>query len=136
MAMKHKKDYYRILGILPSASSEEVRQVYRQLASRKHPDRDPSPQATMEMQEINEAYSILGNGTKRKKYDFEYLNTSPVPKRNDHNAYVQNTKIRENPPDFLAQVITAMQIAFAAFVLIEIILILFGFIIASGLISP
>jgi curved DNA-binding protein CbpA len=135
--MKYQKNYYKILGIVPSATSTEIRQAYRRLASLKHPDRDPSPQATLEMQEINEAYSILGNENKRTKYDVEYFNAVHISRGNDRSAQhsVQNTKMAENPPGFLAQVITAVQIAFAALVLIEIILILLGFLIAVGWVS-
>jgi preprotein translocase subunit Sec63 len=69
--MKREKDYYQILGVSPQATSAEIRRVYHQLAIQNHPDRNPSPQATLRMQEINEAYSVLGEKRKRIKYDSE-----------------------------------------------------------------
>lgn len=69
--MKYKKDYYRILGIEPNATPAEIKQAYRKLAILNHPDKNPAParQAAVQMQEINEAYGILGNKHKRIKYD-------------------------------------------------------------------
>jgi hypothetical protein len=69
--MKPEKDYYRILDISPQATSTEIRRAYRRLAILNHPDRNPSVQATLRMQEINEAYGVLGNKRKRFKYDSE-----------------------------------------------------------------
>jgi hypothetical protein len=69
--MQHEKDYYQILGVSPKATSTEIRRSYRQLAILNHPDRNPSPQATLRMQDINEAYSVLGNKSQRIKYDTE-----------------------------------------------------------------
>jgi hypothetical protein len=66
-----KKDYYQILGVSPLASPIEIRRAYRRLATLNHPDRNPSVQATLRMQEINEAYGILGDKRKRFKYDSE-----------------------------------------------------------------
>jgi hypothetical protein len=87
MFMKHEKNYYQILGISPKATSMEIRRVYRQLAILNHPDRNPSSQATLRMQEINEAYSVLGEKHKRIKYDSERGNfhtraqTTSAPQR-------------------------------------------------------
>lgn len=66
------KDYYLILGVDPGASQEMVESAYRRLAKRFHPDHNFSPDATLRMQDINEAFTILHNPTKRAKYDREY----------------------------------------------------------------
>ncbi len=74
--MKYKKDYYKILGIEPNATPEEIKQAYRRLAILNHPDKNQTRQAVTRMQEVNEAYSVLGNNYKRANYDFECKNFS------------------------------------------------------------
>ena len=65
------KDYYKILGISFSASKQEIRQSYRDMSLKWHPDRNPDKDVTEIMQDINEAYSILYDDTSRSKYDKE-----------------------------------------------------------------
>lgn len=67
--MKYNKNYYQILGVEPNASEMEIRRAYRRLAIFTHPDRNPTPEATTRMQEINEAYGVIGNKNRRRKYD-------------------------------------------------------------------
>jgi len=64
------KDYYRILGVERTASDEEIRKSFRKLARQYHPDvaRDKKV-AEEKFKEINEAYEVLGDPEKRKKYD-------------------------------------------------------------------
>jgi curved DNA-binding protein len=64
------KDYYKILGVERSASAEEIKKVYRQLALRYHPDRNPDDHSAEEkFKEINEAYQVLSDKDKRVHYD-------------------------------------------------------------------
>lgn len=64
------RDYYRILGIDRKASEKEIKQAYRRLARQYHPDVNPSDQAAQEkFKEINEAYEVLSDPEKRRKYD-------------------------------------------------------------------
>jgi len=60
------KDYYSILGLKRSASDEEIKSAYRKLARKYHPDRGGD---TAKFQEIQEAYSVLGEESKRRDYD-------------------------------------------------------------------
>ena len=53
------KDYYKVLGILPSAAEALIRAAYRALSQIYHPDKNQSPDAERRMREINEAYSVL-----------------------------------------------------------------------------
>ncbi|MCK5633712.1 MAG: J domain-containing protein [Anaerolineales bacterium] len=64
------KDYYKVLGVDRTASSDEIKRVYRKLALKHHPDKNPDDnQAEERFKEINEAYEVLGDSTKRAKYD-------------------------------------------------------------------
>jgi molecular chaperone DnaJ len=66
---QQKRDYYEILGVDRTATQEQIKQAYRQLALKWHPDRNPSPEATDKFREIAEAYAVLSDETKRKTYD-------------------------------------------------------------------
>lgn len=66
------KDYYKILGIPPSASLQEIKKSYRKLAFKYHPDKNPeSSLAEAQFKEIQEAYATLSVTGKRSKYDDE-----------------------------------------------------------------
>ena len=63
------KNYYDILGVDKSVSSEELKRVYRNLCKKWHPDLNHSPEAKDKFAEINEAYEVLSNPEKRREYD-------------------------------------------------------------------
>jgi DnaJ-class molecular chaperone len=64
------KDYYKILGVREDATDEEIKRAYRELARKYHPDRNPGDKRMEEkFKEINEAYSVLSNPEKRRRYD-------------------------------------------------------------------
>lgn len=67
------KDYYQILEITQQASLDEIKQAYRIASKKWHPDVNPGKDTTQMMQDINEAYAILKDEAKRKRYDTEYL---------------------------------------------------------------
>lgn len=65
-----KRDYYEILGIGRGSGDQEIKQAYRKLALKFHPDRNPDdPAAEDSFKEASEAYSILSDGQKRAAYD-------------------------------------------------------------------
>jgi len=64
------KDYYDILGTTKEANPKEIRDAYRQLALRYHPDRNrDNPEAAARMKEVNESYAVLSDPRKRQEYD-------------------------------------------------------------------
>jgi curved DNA-binding protein len=64
------KDYYKTLGVAKTATEKEVKQAFRKLARKLHPDVNPGDKtAEARFKEINEAYEVLGDPDKRKKYD-------------------------------------------------------------------
>lgn len=66
------KDYYYILDVRQQASMQELKSAYRTKSLKWHPDRNRGFDVTLKMQDINEAYAILKDITKRKRYDEEY----------------------------------------------------------------
>ncbi|MEW6498443.1 MAG: DnaJ domain-containing protein, partial [Cyanobacteriota bacterium] len=70
MAATDFKDYYAILGVSKTASADEIKKNYRRLARKYHPDMNPGDkQAEAHFKEVSEAYEVLSDSDKRKKYD-------------------------------------------------------------------
>src|ERR1700688_4295363 len=64
------RDYYKTLGVPRTASEAEIKSAYRKLARKHHPDVNPNNKdAEVKFKEINEAYQVIGDPEKRKKYD-------------------------------------------------------------------
>jgi DnaJ-class molecular chaperone len=64
------KDYYSTLGVAKTATEKEIKQTYRKMARKHHPDVNPNDKAAeARFKEINEAYEVLGDPVKRRKYD-------------------------------------------------------------------
>jgi len=65
-----KRDYYEVLGVSKSVSSDEIKKAYRKMALQYHPDRNPGDKTAEEkFKEAAEAYDVLGNDEKRARYD-------------------------------------------------------------------
>jgi molecular chaperone DnaJ len=67
--MSNKRDYYEVLGLAKSASADEIKKAYRQMARKYHPDVSKEDGAEAKFKEINEAYEILSDEQKRTMYD-------------------------------------------------------------------
>ena len=65
-------DYYKILGIAENANEEQIKQAYRKLAKKYHPDLNPdNPDAEAKFKDVVEAYETLGDAEKKKAYDLK-----------------------------------------------------------------
>lgn len=77
------RDYYDVLGVSRSATAEQIKSAYRKLARQYHPDRNPGDkEAAARFKEIQQAYEVLGDVEKRRKYDqfgpaFEHMGAGP-----------------------------------------------------------
>ncbi|NTV05981.1 MAG: DnaJ domain-containing protein, partial [Chlorobiaceae bacterium] len=65
-----KREYYEVLGVSRSATKDEIKKAYRKLALQFHPDKNPdNKDAEEHFKEVNEAYEVLSNDDKRRRYD-------------------------------------------------------------------
>jgi curved DNA-binding protein len=70
MAATDFRDYYATLGVSKTASADEIKQAFRRLARKYHPDVNPNNKAAeAKFKEVNEAYEVLSDTDKRRKYD-------------------------------------------------------------------
>ncbi|KAL1965619.1 hypothetical protein VTN77DRAFT_5296 [Rasamsonia byssochlamydoides] len=72
--MSHQPDYYKILGVSPNATQQQIRDAYKRASLKSHPDRVPvdspdRPARTREFQRINDAYYTLSDPGRRREYD-------------------------------------------------------------------
>jgi DnaJ-class molecular chaperone len=99
-------DYYKIFGLKKSASKDEIKKRYRQLAKEFHPDVNKSPDATAKMQEILEAYYILGDDEAKYRYDrqyeqiYELQNSTQQEYRNENSQRQSSQKDKANAQDY------------------------------------
>src|SRR3974390_3811134 len=70
MATTAKKDYYELPGVSRKAAQKEIRQAYRKLARKYHPDLNPGDKSAEEkFKQVQEAYDVLSDTKKRQMYD-------------------------------------------------------------------
>lgn len=93
--------HYEVLGIAPDASSGEVRQAYLDAARRHHPDLEADPArreaSELRMQEVNAAWTVLGDQARRRRYD-QSLGL-PGPGEVPHRAWVPHDPDDDDEPD-------------------------------------
>jgi len=77
--MANKRDYYEVLGVPKNAGKGDIKNAYRKLALQYHPDRNKSQGAEERFKEISEAYAVLSDDDKRKRYDtYGHVGTEEV----------------------------------------------------------
>src|ERR1700720_1203571 len=70
MATATKQDYYELLGVPRKAAQKEIRQAYRKLARKYHPDLNPGDKSSEEkLKQVQEPYAVLSEAKKRQMYD-------------------------------------------------------------------
>ena len=67
--MADKRDVYETLGVNKNSSPDEIKQAYRKLAKKYHPDLNHEPDAADKFKEVQEAYDILSDSDKKARYD-------------------------------------------------------------------
>jgi hypothetical protein len=67
--MGTNKSHYEILGVSHTANTEEIRRAYRERARKTHPDLSPSATASVQMADVNRAWSVLSDARRRREYD-------------------------------------------------------------------
>ena len=80
--MTNKRDYYEVLGVTRSATADDIKNAFRNLARKFHPDVNKADDAEEKFKEINEAYGVLSDPDKRAAYDrygFQGVNTNGMP---------------------------------------------------------
>ena len=80
------QDHYSRLGVAPNETSDVIKAAYRKKAAQFHPDKNPSPDAAARFREVQEAYEVLSDTTRRQAYD-DYRHRSliedPLPVARD-----------------------------------------------------
>ena len=69
--MAGKEDYYELLGVDRSATSDQIKKAYRKLALKYHPDKNPDAGAVENFRRVKLARDVLGDPVKRRQYDSE-----------------------------------------------------------------
>jgi len=90
--LEDPKGYYKILNVSPSASDDEIKTAYRNLAKRLHPDLNPGVDTTAIFQKVNEAYSVLSDPIQRAKYSKRVDRNQSQPNNSGHQKEYTNQK--------------------------------------------
>jgi hypothetical protein len=118
-----EEDYYEILGVSPEASQEEIKKAYHDLAQIYHPDKYSTSlesvrqRAQEKMKEINQAYEILSDPEKRRKYHSEWLRKKGATTVPSGTYRVPKPKPVVDPPHILLDNIPAKTVTMSSFII-------------------
>jgi len=89
-------DYYKLLGVLPTATTEEIKKAYRLLALKYHPDRNQGDKnSEAYFKKVTEAYTILSDPEKRESYNWEYRKSQQTS--NNQSQQQKRTEPKQEP---------------------------------------
>ena len=88
-------NHYKTLGAKPTASPEEIRQAFRKMALKYHPDRNGSPDAAIRIKEVYEAYGVLRDTASRAEYDTQKYESQRLWARTKAKEDLQASSINE-----------------------------------------
>ena len=95
-------DYYKILGVDKTASEKDIKNAYRKLARKYHPDLNPNDaEANKKFQQLNEANEVLSDADKRKKYDQygeNWQHGEAYEQQPDSNSKAASSKVMQAVP--------------------------------------
>lgn len=98
------KDFYKILGLHPAATHDEVRRAFKILARRYHPDVNPGADSSDKFRKIAEAYGVLSDKAKRAEYDTTYAKAGGSHKREYKTHQTQKNHKKNSQKDFFSSV--------------------------------
>jgi hypothetical protein len=94
------KNYYAVLGVPHTASSDDIKRAFRSLAVKFHPDKNPSPEAEELFKEITEAYDVLSDWEKRKTYDLRWENPFREATADSTKKTHRDPRYKTKPPGY------------------------------------
>lgn len=89
------EDYYAILSVTPATPLSEIKSSYRRLALRLHPDKNPSPDATILFQQVGRAWETLNNPQKRRTYDLKRENELAKKRKKEAEIEAKKKRVAE-----------------------------------------
>ena len=111
------KDYYKILGVLRTASIDDIKKAYKTLAKKYHPDVCKEADAEQKFKEIQEAYDVLSNPASRQRYDNPMSSPRGFPFGFDDPFGIMDDFFRRSRQDIFSTIQTQIQVDYLNMIL-------------------